>query len=766
VPPESRPTLVHTDSDANSINGTRTPEPSSQLHTRRGSAPAFANIDQLQSHNEQLLAEVFRLKFALNRQSSQKQASTTASSARSAAASVEDLTLSVPDQAKFAKAKTTDSSIEQDIPVVKDSVTRYVNCNQDQKRVFLRPPIPAERDLTSVEQDVVLKDPVTTDINNKLEPERVILPQTNSVERDLILPAPLPTIGSLPGPGGDDKDGDVDLEEGVSANIASAQNDEEKIASDAAQAGTSKQQSFFASTTAKFYATYSPQVDPPLILPSAPTNKEKELYLRTNRPLLYTAGVFSFLSLTAGMWLFTISSKYFAWFGVFCGALQIYMGISYWVGLVGKDFDFKGHQKIVEEHPIDPETCPTVDIYLPCCKEPLEIIENTYKHVCELDYPKDKLKVYVLDDGDMASVATLAKQYGFEYIVRGDRPRLKKAGNLRWAFQRTQGDFFNIYDADFCPRPDILREIIPRMLADPEIAIVQTPQFFRTLDSQTWVEQGAGAIQELFYRVVQVNRDRWGASICVGSNAVYRRAALVDVGGTAEIGFSEDVHTGFGCVDRGWKVRYIPLCLACGVCPDSPRAFFSQQMRWCMGSTTLLSNPDFWTSNLTRTQKVSYLCGMMYYSAVSLSIFVNPLPGIFMVWLRPEYFRAYNLAFACPSIMYTLVTFRIWAKASYGLNVQYIQVIQSYAYLTAIKDRVFGRALMWAPSGDSKAHKNNKYRNMRTLAWCWLLVWMSALLTGMIYQILRGMHWWNCIPLLCLDTLNLWLAHRFLFCNS
>ena len=105
-------------------------------------------------------------------------------------------------------------------------------------------------------------------------------------------------------------------------------------------------------------------------------------------------------------------------------------------------------------------------------------------------------------------------------------------------------DFFAIFDADFCPRPDFLKELIVEHLDDEKIAIVQSPQFFRVTDEQTWVEQGAGATQELFYRVVQVNRNRWGASICVGSNALYRRAALEEVGGTAEIGFSEDVHTG------------------------------------------------------------------------------------------------------------------------------------------------------------------------------------------------------------------------------
>jgi cellulose synthase/poly-beta-1,6-N-acetylglucosamine synthase-like glycosyltransferase len=107
---------------------------------------------------------------------------------------------------------------------------------------------------------------------------------------------------------------------------------------------------------------------------------------------------------------------------------------------------------------------------------------------------------------------------------------------LRWAYSNTSAEFFTIFDADFCPRSDYLIELLPEQLADEKVAIVQSPQFFRTRKEQTWTEKGAGATQELFYRVVQVNRNRWGASICVGTNAVYRRSAFVEVGGTAEIG--------------------------------------------------------------------------------------------------------------------------------------------------------------------------------------------------------------------------------------
>ncbi|KAF2208243.1 glycosyltransferase family 2 protein [Cercospora zeae-maydis SCOH1-5] len=462
------------------------------------------------------------------------------------------------------------------------------------------------------------------------------------------------------------------------------------------------------------------------------------------------------------MWLFVISFYAFYWFGAFVFLLQLYLVISYTVSICGKDYDIEKHQKRLQDFPVDPLTAPPVDIYLPCCKEPLEVLENTYKHIQQLDYPKDKLQVYVLDDGGSQAVSVMALAYGFHYICREDRPRLKKAGNLRWAFARTQGDFFAIFDADFCPRSDFLQEIIPIHQAKPDTAIVQTPQFFRTSEDQSWVEQGAGAVQELFYRVVQINRNRFGASICVGSNAVYRRAALEEVGGTAEIGFSEDVHTGFYAVNRGWKVRYLPLCLACGICPDTPRAFFSQQMRWCMGSTTLLTNMDFWRSKLSPIQKICYLSGMMYYSAISLSIFLNPVPGILMLWVRPEYVRYYNLAFAVPSILYSIIAIRCWSKARYGFNVQFIMVIQSYAYLTAIKDRLFGRALAWVPSGDNKAHKNNKYRNMRILAWCWSTTTLGAVIAGTIYQILRGLPWYDCFPLLLLTAFNLFLAHRFL----
>ncbi|KAJ3499607.1 hypothetical protein NLJ89_g10082 [Agrocybe chaxingu] len=225
-----------------------------------------------------------------------------------------------------------------------------------------------------------------------------------------------------------------------------------------------------------------------IILPSPPTDFEKTLYAQTRRVPLYVFGTLSFLSVSVGMWFFAISSTMFYWFGVFVGLIQIYLIISYMVGYCGKDFDVEAHKKLVAEHSYCSDKLPLVDIYLPCCHEPLEVLENTYKYVSQLQY--SNFKVYVLDDGGLDTVKALAESFGFNYITRDNKPHLKKAGNLRYAFARTQGDFFVIFDADFCPRTDFLDEMLPYMNAHPDIAIVQSPQFFRPTKEQTWTEQG------------------------------------------------------------------------------------------------------------------------------------------------------------------------------------------------------------------------------------------------------------------------------------
>lgn len=153
--------------------------------------------------------------------------------------------------------------------------------------------------------------------------------------------------------------------------------------------------------------------------------------------------------------------------------------------LAGKDFDPEQNRRVVAENTYT-RNHPLVDIYLPFCKEPLEVLENTYKYVPKLDYPS--FKVWVPDDGSLDTVKRFATHYGFSYITRDNKPYLKKAGNLRYAFPHTTGGFFVIFDADFCACQDFLSETLPYVKWNPKIAITQSPPFVRPCKEQTWVE--------------------------------------------------------------------------------------------------------------------------------------------------------------------------------------------------------------------------------------------------------------------------------------
>ena len=148
-----------------------------------------------------------------------------------------------------------------------------------------------------------------------------------------------------------------------------------------------------------------------------------------------------------------------------------------------------------------------------------------------------------------------------------------------------------------------------------------------------------------------------------------------------------------------------------------------------------------------------------------MNIFLAPIAGTLLLAFRPEWFKFWNLAFAIPSIFYGVILMRAWAKASYGFNVQHCMTIQSYAYLIAIKDRLFSIELMWAASGDSKVHKSNKYRDMRILCIVWTFIVTGAMVGVVTWRLVTGFTWYHPIPLILINCYNLFIQHYFMVCN-
>jgi cellulose synthase (UDP-forming) len=496
----------------------------------------------------------------------------------------------------------------------------------------------------------------------------------------------------------------------------------------------------------------------PSRLPQPPTDAETKLYDGRNRELLMRVSVASFLVLTISQFRFVITEKPLLVLAPFFVFTVLYYVISLWVNIGTKDFDMAGHERLVAEWM--PQAHPSLDVFLPICREDVDVLTNTWTGVSALmrQYPGD-CTVYVLDDGAEADKEALAADFGFVYLTRpldGDNPRgfYKKAGNLRYGFSNSHGEFIVVLDADFTPRADLPLQLLPYMAADPKLGIVQSPQFFRTHKGQTRMERGAGAVQELFYRMVQVSRDQRDGAICVGSCAVYRREALRENGGSTLIGHSEDVHTGFDLRRQGWDLRYVPIPLAAGLCPETPDAFFVQQYRWCMGSMDLLKHPKFWKHKLKLRTRCCYFSGFCYYLHTAVFTVITPLIPLTMLLFLPDRVRLINYVFIAPSLLYNILIFPLWHRCRFGPSAYMAKLLYGWAHLFAIWDLLRGRPMGWKPTGGRGAGMKNRRLWIGVWAWsggtCALWVAAAALRTAT-----SGLQF---APMFLLGLLNGWIV--------
>jgi cellulose synthase (UDP-forming) len=169
----------------------------------------------------------------------------------------------------------------------------------------------------------------------------------------------------------------------------------------------------------------------------------------------------------------------------------------------------------------------TVDVYIATYNEPVELIRLTAEAATRIRW--SDIRVYILDDGARPAMEAMATELGCDYITRGgewdDKPRHAKAGNVDNALLQTSGEFILILDGDQIPHPQIVERCIG-YFGDPQVAFVQTPQYFYNLPPG----DPFGSDAALFYGPIQQGKDGWNAAFFCGSNALLRREALMQLG--------------------------------------------------------------------------------------------------------------------------------------------------------------------------------------------------------------------------------------------
>ncbi len=384
------------------------------------------------------------------------------------------------------------------------------------------------------------------------------------------------------------------------------------------------------------------------------TRKEKHQFLRV---LVLSIGFF----LTLRYWIFRTFNT-LSYTGVFdiISMLLLYLAETYAIAIyiLGIFVNINPIKRVPPELPEDKKLLPTVDIFIPTYNEPLEIIRTTVIACKEMKYPKEKLNIFILDDGGTLekrnqpepekrakawqryeTLKKIAQEFEINYITR-QKNEHAKAGNLNNALWLTSegyseerlkgsewycygnlpkkgGDLIVVLDCDHVPTTDFLDKTVGFFLKDEKLFLVQTPHFFinpSPIEKNLGTYAEAPGENEMFYSEIHRGLDFWNSSFFCGSGAVLRRKYLEEAGGFSGKTITEDAETSLTLHSRGYRSAYLKKPMLCGLSPETFDDFITQRSRWTQGmiQILMLKNP-FKQKGLKWYQKLCYTNNCIFW---------------------------------------------------------------------------------------------------------------------------------------------------------
>lgn len=375
---------------------------------------------------------------------------------------------------------------------------------------------------------------------------------------------------------------------------------------------------------------------------------------------------------------------------------------------------------------------PDVDVFIATYNESSELLTKTINGCLNMNYPdKNKVHIYLCDDGKRKEIKKLSKDFGIGYFDR-DTNEGAKAGNLNNALYQTTSDLIVTFDADMIPTSDFLLKTIPYFVdADKlnknynkekqiNLGFVQTPQSFYQPDifqHNLYLEDRATNEQDFFYQTIEVAKTSSNSVIYGGSNTVISRRALNAVGGFYTESITEDFATGMLIEAEGFVGLAIPETLAHGQTPNTFQDHIKQRIRWGRGVISTRRNlKKQLKSKLSFSQKVNYWSSSSFwYFPIKMLIYLM-LPILYSVFgVIVIQCTIYDLLlFWIPQLLLQIISLRIMSKGNYSFKLNTIaQVATTPFMLVPIIKEYFGlsmkKFLVTDKSGNANINKKSSF---------------------------------------------------------
>lgn len=372
---------------------------------------------------------------------------------------------------------------------------------------------------------------------------------------------------------------------------------------------------------------------------------------------------------------------------IFCSLILVAIGIGYLV-VIGLFFYDRLRGARDPEAPATPDAeLPRVLLQIPVFNEPL-VTEQSLRCVAQLDWPKEKLRIQLLDDStdetseraDAVAAELRAGGAIIDHVRRADRSGFK-AGACAHGLTLTDEPYIAMLDADFRPPPNWLKRTVPLFLTDDRVGFVQSRCEFQNFE-KNWLTRAQGLVQDGHYLVEQRSRAIAGWLFQFnGTGGIWRRATVEGAGGWSDYSLTEDLDLTVRAALDGWHGLFVSEPPIPGQVPEGIRDFRRQQRRWSNGFVQVAQKTilPVWRSNhslVWRVMAISLIAHQIFFPAAAIGLIAFAL-GVLLHGSLAPYYGILSLVAVMTAMVAVGVTLPPYLALGRGSVLDYVKTVAS-----------------------------------------------------------------------------------------
>ena len=247
-------------------------------------------------------------------------------------------------------------------------------------------------------------------------------------------------------------------------------------------------------------------------------------------------------------------------------------------------------QRAIDSMDLDLPSC---TILIPAHNEE-KVIRRTLESMTSLVYPRDKLRILVINDGSsdrtgeiIRELAQLDPRVSLYDVPQGQGGKGKSRA-LNLGIRQVESEIVAIYDADNTPDPQALRYLAAQLVLHQELGAVLGK--FRTVNKNATLLTRFINIETLtFQSMLQAGRSQLHKIATLpGTNFVMRTALVRQLHGWDEDALTEDSELSVRIYEEGYIIKYIPYAITYEQEPQEWGVWMRQRMRWVRGNNYVI----------------------------------------------------------------------------------------------------------------------------------------------------------------------------------